>query len=330
MSLRETSSALRTSAPELTVVTTLYRSAGYIKEFHGRITHAVSAITDSYEILYVNDGSPDASLDIAVSLAHSDSHVRVADLSRNFGHHAAILAGLRHSRGRRVFLIDIDLEEQPEWLAQFWDDMNSHDADMVFGIQRERHGSGFKRLSGSLFYSLFNTASDIRIPRNVCTVRLMTRRYVDAVCSLNEAHIFMAGLFAWAGFFQVPRYVTRKPRKSASTYTLGRSIRLFANAITSFSSYTLTLVFFAGLSITVLSVLYALWLLIAKLVRPDVVLSGFTSIMISLWFLGGAILCALGLIGLYVGRIFTETKGRPQYIVSTLYEAGENGSDAND
>ncbi len=330
MTLQQSSMTPRASAPDLSIVTTLYRSAPYIKEFHGRISHVAADITSSYEMVFVNDGSPDPSVELAVSLASSDPHVRVVDLSRNFGHHAAIMAGLRHSRGRRVFLIDIDLEEQPEWLGEFWEDMNARPADMVYGVQRARHGSSFNRLAGSLFYSLFNLASDIRIPRNVCTVRLMSRRYVDAVCELNEAHIFMAGLFSWAGFVQRPRYVSRRPRKSASNYTLGRSIRLFVNAITSFSSYPLTLVFFAGLSITVLSVLYALWLLISKLVRGEVVLSGFTSVMISLWFLGGAILCALGLIGLYVGRIFTETKSRPQYIVSRLYEPDEGVYKLND
>ncbi len=309
--------------PELSIVTTLYKSAPFIKQFYARISEAARQITGSYEILFVNDGSPDQALAMAVALAESDARVRVLDLSRNFGHHAAILAGLRHTRGDFVFLIDVDLEESPVWLTEFWEDMRSSPVDMVYGVQTERSGSVFKRHTGAVFYRLFNSFSETRIPVNVCTVRLMSRRYVEAVGELREAHIFLAGLFAWTGFAQRPRAVTKAPRETASSYTPVKLVRLFVNAITSFSSYPLTLVFFAGVLLTVFSLGYAGVLLARKLGNPTMVVSGFTSIMVSLWLLGGALLSVLGLIGMYIGKIFVETKGRPQYVVRRIYETCE-------
>ncbi|MBZ5585432.1 MAG: glycosyltransferase [Acidobacteriia bacterium] len=309
--------------PELSIVTTLYKSAPFIKRFYAGIQEAAERIAVSYEILFVNDGSPDQSLAMAVALAQSDPRVRVVDLSRNFGHHAAILAGLRHSRGEFVFLIDVDLEERPEWLLDFWEDMRNGPVDMVYGVQTARTGAPVKRYTGAVFYRLFNLLSETRIPANVCTVRLMSRRYVDAVSQLTEAHVFLAGLFAWAGFAQRPRAVTKVPRETASSYTPLRLIQLFVNAITSFSSYPLTLVFFAGALLTFFSLGYAAWLLAVKIRNPQMVLSGFTSMMVSLWLLGGMLLSVLGLIGMYIGKIFVETKGRPQYVIKRVYEACE-------
>jgi putative glycosyltransferase len=310
------------SAPELSVVTTLYRSAPFVAEFYHRVVETATRVARDYEIIFVNDGSPDDAVQIAVFLSESDPRVHVLDLSRNFGHHAAILAGLRHSRGAFVFLIDIDLEEQPEWLGEFWRELHSGSLDVVYGVQAERVGGAFKRHTGAAFYRIFNLLSDTTDPANACTVRLMTRRYVDAVTAFSETHLYLGGLFEWTGFAQRPIYVMRKPRNGQSTYTPIKLVRLFVNAITSFSSYPLTIVFVAGLSITGLSMAYGGYLLIAKLISPDTVLSGFTSIMLSLWFIGGALLSVLGLIGMYIGRIFVETKRRPQYVIRRIYERG--------
>ncbi len=306
--------------PELSVVATMYRSAEFIHEFHRRITEAAKRITKSYEIVLVNDGSPDRSQDVAVGLADADPHVRVVELSRNFGHHTAMLAGLRHAMGDFVFLIDIDLEEQPEWLIDFWRDLHEQPADMVYGVQTARSGSVVKRYSGSMFYKVFNLAAETAIPVNGCTVRIMRRCYVDSLSQFAEAHVFMMGLFSWSGFTQRARPVTKIPRKGKSTYTAIRLLRLSVNAITSFSSYPLTVVFVAGICITLLSLAYACALVIEKLMKPDLILSGFTSIMVSLWLIGGTVISVLGLIGMYVGKIFTESKCRPQYFVRSIYE----------
>src|SRR5262249_12988276 len=156
------------------------------------------------------------------------------------------------------------------------------------------------------------------VPFNVCTVRLMARPYVDAIASLNEAHIFLAGLCSWTGFHQRAHPVTKTPRHSKSTYTPLKLIRLFLTAISSFSSYPLTMVFYLGVVITLLSMVYAGSLLIRKFLHPETLVSGFASIFISIWFLGGTILSALGIIGMYIGRIFIQVKGRPQYVIREI------------
>jgi putative glycosyltransferase len=317
----------RMNAPELSIVSTMYRSADFIREFYQRITAAAGTITNSYEIVLVDDGSPDKPLHLALQLAESDDRVRVVELSRNFGHHAAILAGLREAKGELVFLIDIDLEEKPEWLVDFWHDLNTQGADMVYGVQPKRTGSVMKRHTGALFYRFFNLASDVHIPENGCTVRLMRRSYVNAIDRFSETHVFIMGLFSWAGFFQRPREVTRTRRAGASTYTPLKLITLSINAVTSFSSYPLTVIFVAGLMITLISLLYACKLIVEKLLHPDYILSGFTSIMVSLWFLGGTIISVLGVIGMYVGKIFSEAKSRPQYLVRHVH--ARNGDVVN-
>jgi putative glycosyltransferase len=307
------------NTPELSVVSTMYRSASFVHEFYKRTSAAAQSITDSYEIVLVDDGSPDRSLQIAMELADRDSRVRVVELSRNFGHHPAILAGLRQARGTIVFLIDIDLEEEPEWLVDFWYDLHSEPTDMVYGVQTVRTGSAIKRYTGTLFYRFFNLGSDTRIPTNGCTVRLMRRGYLQAIEGFTETHVFMMGLFSWAGFVQRARPVTKTRRASASSYTPFKLIALSVNAITSFSSYPLTLIFAGGLVITLFSVAFALRLVVQKLLYPDYILSGFTSIMVSVWFLGGTIISVLGVIGMYVGKIFSEAKSRPQYLVRRVY-----------
>ncbi len=309
------------SRPELSIVTTMYRSAEFVEEFYRRISAAAQQVTQSYEVILVDDGSPDNSLETALGLVQRDERVRVVELSRNFGHHPAILAGLRQAQGELVFLIDIDLEEKPEWLVDFWQELDGRPVDMVYGVQRTREGSALKRHTGTLFYRFFNLASDTRIPENGCTVRLMRRSYVDALNQFREAHVFAMGLFSWAGFVQRPLYVDKTRRASASSYTPVKLISLSVNAVTSFSSYPLTIIFAGGVGITILSIAYACKLVIEKWLHPDVILSGFTSIMVSLWFLGGTIISVLGVIGMYVGKIFVESKSRPQYLVRRLHSA---------
>ncbi len=309
--------------PELSIVSTMYQSSAFVAEFSRRISAAARTVTNSYEIVLVDDGSPDDSLALAVALAKDDPRVRVIELSRNFGHHPAILAGLRHARGELIFLIDIDLEEQPEWLSDFWRDLHDHRADMIYGVQTQRAGSMLKRHTGSLFYRFFNLASDTSIPANGCTVRLMRRSYVEAIDQFTETHVFMMGLFSWTGFVQRPRVVTKMRRASASTYTPLKLIALSVNAVTSFSSYPLTVIFAGGLVITFLALAFACKLVIQKWLEPDYILSGFTSIMVSLWFLGGTIISVLGVIGMYVGKIFSEAKSRPQYLVRRVYGNGD-------
>ena len=194
-----------TERPLLSVVATLYRSAPGLAEFHARATAAARALAgDSYEIVFVNDGSPDDSLDRAIAIAGADPHVVVVDLSRNFGHHKAMMTGLDHARGERIFLIDSDLEEDPAWLAEFDGVMARTGSDMVYGVQATRKGGTFERWSGEAFYTLFNWGTGLNLPRNLVTARLMTRRYVEALLLHREREVFLAGLLHITGFAQTP------------------------------------------------------------------------------------------------------------------------------
>jgi putative glycosyltransferase len=304
---------------KISVVTTLYCSASYVKEFHWRISTVLRGLVNiDYEIIMVNDGSPDDSLSIAVEIAEADTHVIVVDLSRNFGHHKAMMTGLDYASGDLVFLIDSDLEEDPELLNQFFPLMEKLKCDVVYGVQEKRKGKWFERWSGKWFYFLFNLLSGLEIPENVVTARLMTKRYVKALLLHKEREVFMAGLWHITGFEQVPSIV-KKHSTSASTYTLSKKIALLINSLTSFSNLPLVSIFYIGLSISLLAMTYIGYLIIYWFffAKP---LSGWTSLMASIWLLGGMVISFIGVVGIYLSKIFSETKQRPYTIVKQVYK----------
>jgi putative glycosyltransferase len=304
---------------ELSIVTTLYRSAPFIEEFCRRSCAAAEKITRDFEVILVNDGSPDNSLDLAVSLARSDARIKVIDLSRNFGHHKAMMTGLAHARGALVFKIDCDLEENPEELNAFHAAIKESGADVVYGVQEARKGGWWERLSGMLFWKLFNALSNVPVPANLLTVCIMTRQYVASLVRHQEREVFMAGLSAITGFKQMPLVVAKRSR-GQSSYTLGRKVALFVNAITSFSNKPLVLIFYLGTSICFVSGLVALYLIVNAFFFTGY-LVGWPSLVVSIWFLGGIIIFCLGIIGIYLSKIFSETKQRPYTIIRDLYES---------
>ena len=209
---------------KLSIVATLYQSAPYIIEFHQRASAAaLSLVGKDYEIVLVNDGSPDNSLDLAVQITERDSHVVVVDLSRNFGHHKAMMTGLAHTKGDHVLLIDSDLEEEPECLIAFAEQMQSQRCDVVYGVQEQRKGGWFERWSGQWFYFVFNVLTGLAVPANIVTARLMTRRYVDALLLHREREILIAGLWQITGFDQRSQ-VVKKHSSSETTYTLRKQM----------------------------------------------------------------------------------------------------------
>jgi putative glycosyltransferase len=303
---------------KLSIVTTLYHSAAYINSFYCRASAAArQLVSDEFEVIFVNDGSPDDSLELAIKIAENDPKVILVDLSRNFGHHKALMTGLAHSNGDRVFLIDSDLEEEPEWLLSFTFLMDDKQCDVVYGVQSKRKGSWFERLSGHCFYQLFKFLTDFDISENITTARLMTRRYVDALLQHREREIFMAGLWHITGFDQ--RYqVVKKNSISDTTYTFQKKLSLLVNSVTSFSNIPLISIFYIGISISTFTLIYIVylftnWLFLAK---P---LSGWTSVMASIWLIGGMVIAFIGILGIYLSKIFSETKQRPYTIVKKIY-----------
>jgi putative glycosyltransferase len=302
---------------ELSVVSTLYQSAPYLREFYERIVRAASGVAGSFEIVLVNDGSPDDSLALALELHRADPRVVVVDLSRNFGHHKAMMTGLAHARGDRVFLIDSDLEEPPEALAGFTDRLDRGDCDVVYGVQERRKGGFVERVAGRVFYSIFNRLASVEIPRDIVTARLMSRRYVAALVQHRDREVFMAGLWAATGFVQVPINL-HKLDKGQTSYGFSRRMEVVVNAITAFSSRPLHYIFYVGVLISLVSASFIAYLVILKLffAKP---LDGWTSLIVSVWFMGGLNASFLGVIGIYLAKIHTETKDRPYTVVRAVH-----------
>jgi putative glycosyltransferase len=306
---------------KLSVVATLYRSAAYVEEFHRRASAAARELVgDDYEIVLVNDGSPDHSVELAVQLAGQDSHVVVVDLSRNFGHHKAMMTGLAHARGEQVFLIDSDLEEPPECLLDFSRQLQAQGCDVVYGVQERRKGAWFERHSGGMFWRLIQLLSGLPLPANVLTARLMTRGYVDALLQHEEREVFMAGLWFITGFDQRPCTV-HKLSTSPSTYSLRRKISLFVNSVTSFSNLPLVAIFYVGAAMFLLACCYIAYLVINRLFF-GVSVEGWTSVMASVWLLGGMVISFMGIIGIYLSKVFSEAKRRPYTIVKRIHGRG--------
>lgn len=310
---------MRTPDIGLSIVTSMYRSAPFLEEFHRRVVMAASAVTASFEIVFVNDGSPDDSLDVALRLHAQDPRVRVVDLSRNFGHYKALMTGLARARGDLVFLIDCDLEEDPAWLVTFADTLRRTRADVVYGVQRKRKGGPLERMSGELFYSVFNRLLTHPIPRNAVTARLMTSRYVEALVRHRDQEICLAGLWAATGFEQVPQTID-KGKRPGTSYTLRRRISALVSAVTSFSNRPLIYVFYVGVCVMLLSLVAAL-VLVVRALTHGIGVPGYASLMVSIWFLGGLTIFCIGIVGVYVAKIFTEAKDRPYTIVRAEYGA---------
>lgn len=307
---------------KLSVVTTLYRSSAFIRAFVARCSAAAQACADEYEIILVNDGSPDDSLAVAKAVCASDIHVRVVDLSRNFGHHKAIMAGLHEARGEWIFLINADLEEAPEALLDFWQVATQQtDVDVVYGtsLGHRQKGGLSSRFSGWAFYWILNHLSNERLDPTMAFCRLMSRRYTRALLSYKERDIFLALVWKVAGFTQVSVPIVAT-FKGSSTYTFRRKVNLAVEAITAFSHRPLVLIFQAGVAVSFLSVVIVIALIVAK--GFGGFLAGWISVMLSIWLVGGMVMISLGIIGIYLAKIYVEIKARPLVIIRELVEGG--------
>lgn len=307
---------------DLSIVASMYHSESYLTAFYERITRVADEVAHDYEIILVNDGSPDKSLDVALSLQEKDPRVVVIDLSMNFGHHKAMMTGLDHAKGELVFLIDCDLEEQPEWLEKFYRKFKKSEADVVYGVQAQRQGGLWERFTGVIYWWTFNFLSSHKIPANMLSARLMTRRYVRQLVKHKENELDISGIWQITGFVQLPVDVN-KNSKNTSTYTLKRKLVLTVRSITGFSNKPLIYIAVLGMIVLMISFLFFLYIMIVYLFvgKPP---SGFTSTILSIWFLGGLILFSIGIVAIYLSVIFVETKKRPYTIIRQIYSRAAN------
>ncbi|MCS6934902.1 MAG: glycosyltransferase family 2 protein [Chitinophagales bacterium] len=303
---------------ELSVVTTMYYSQPYLKEFYNRTLDAIRRIgVTDYEMLFVNDGSPDDSASVILQFHKENPRVKLIDLSRNFGHHNAIMAGLRAAKGDWVFLIDCDLEEDPELLVEFWkyrSDAANADVDVIYGIQEKRKGNFFERISGQLFYDFLDLFLDVKYPSNTLTARIMRSRYVQSVTTYPEKSLEIWGIFLLAGYKQLGVTTTKK-YKGSTTYTLSKKLKMAIETITSLSNKPLYIIFYIGMITFIISTLYILYVIIHSFYADMSTAMGWSSIIASIWMVGGLIILLLGIISIYLSKIFVEVKNRPLYII---------------
>jgi putative glycosyltransferase len=241
----------------------------------------------------------------------------VVDLSRNFGHHKAMMTGLDAARGERVFLLDSDLEEEPEWLLGFAKQMNVEASDVVYGIQSKRKGGFLEKITGGFFYQIFRLLTGLAQPNNIVTARLMSRRYVDALLLHRERELNIGGLWIITGFKQCSQII-QKHSTSPTTYSLSQKFKHLVNAVTSFSSLPLVFTFYSGLLVSISALGYITYLTIRYLFiasPPD----GYTSIIASIWLFSGLIIFFIGVQGIYISKVFSEVKQRPYTIVRHVY-----------
>ncbi len=310
-----------TQNPKISIVTAVYNSCNYLDEFLARTAEALAGMNCSvYEIICVNDGSPDNSLDKLFELKKKYPNLIIIDLSRNFGHHYALFAGVAASTGEYVFLIDCDLEIDPGVIKDFYKEIQNTSHDVVYGYQEHRKGGLFEKISGGLFWSIFNLLSETKVSRNVLTERILSRKYADSLVQMGDKNLFLAGMMNWMGYDQKGIPVKKIKREGRSNYSLGRKISLAVNSITSFSPAPLKGIFYAGLIITLLSLSFAAYLILRKILFPGELFLGWTSILVSISFSLGIITLCLGIIGIYLSKIFSQVQNRPLYFVKDIFK----------
>lgn len=309
------------TVPLVSVVCPVYCEERNLWEFHRRLVQVLRGIEPRirYEILYVNNASTDDSANIIRKICSDDRSTRFIDLSRNFGHQLSITAGIDHARGDAVVVIDTDLQDPPEVIAEFVDRWREG-WKVVYGQRTARAGeSRIKLLTARVFYRLVNRLSDTPLPLDTGDFRLMDRQVVDALSGLREKNRYVRGLVAWVGFPQCALEYQRDARHAGeSKYSWGHRIRLAFDAITSFSEKPLRVTLQLGALTTTLALAMAVWILVGKLIAPESAPSGFASLMVVALFFGGIQLISIGLLGEYVGRTYVEAKERPLYVVAEL------------
>jgi glycosyltransferase involved in cell wall biosynthesis len=309
------------SSPLLSVVVPAYNEEEVLPVFHERLSAVLASLNMDGEIVYVNDGSTDRTMEVLQNLKEKDSRISIVDLSRNFGKEIALTAGLDHANGDAVVVIDADLQDPPELIADFikhW--REGH--DVVYAKRTRRDGeSFFKKATAYGFYRIIQGVSRVKIPEDTGDFRLLSRRAVDALKQLREQHRFMKGLFAWIGFPQKAVLYRRDPRHAGETkFNYWRLWNFALEGITSFTIAPLKAATYLGLLAALGAFFYGGFLVLDTLLYGNPV-AGYPSLMVVMLFLGGVQLMTLGIIGEYLGRMFDEAKGRPLYLLNCYQPA---------
>lgn len=306
---------------QLSIVTTLYYSLPFLRRFIDEMTEIVNELgIEEYEIVFVNDGSPDNSLDFLIEERKQNNKIRIVDLSRNFGHHYALQAGINFASGEYIYIVDNDLETPSSFLKNCYDRIKENsELDLVYGVQDCRKGHFIEKIGGQLFWKTFNWLSSSHTPANILTECIMTKKFAHELLRLNDANLFLGGMIHWIGLNKEELVVKKGQREGKSTYTFRKRFQLMIQAVTSFSGKPLELLFYLGLFITLCSIIFLIYLIVKKIVLGDAISIGWTSLVgINILSLG-LISTFMGLIGLYIFRIYRQVQGRPNYIIKKIY-----------
>ena len=302
---------------KVSLVIPMYYEEEVAEECYNRVTKVLSSLQDyTYEIIFINDGSQDKTLEILEEIAKKDSNVKIVSFARNFGHQCAVTAGLQEVTGDAIIIIDADLQDPPELIPdmlKLWENGN----EVIYGKRKTRDGeSKFKLLTAKMFYKTLNALSDVDIPKDTGDFRLVDKKVVDVINSLPEHNKFLRGLFSWVGFKQTPFEYERKERFAGKTkYPLKKMLKLASDGIISFSTKPLKIVGGLGILSMLLSLLILLYAILSFVFHWHNLTAGWTSLMVTMTFLSGIILISLWMIGEYIARIYDEVKQRPQYII---------------
>src|ERR1700722_2257564 len=314
--LRDTRANAAANAPvEVSIIVPIHNEAASIDAFFAQLLPVLERLGATWEIICINDGSTDATLDSLIEFHRRTPAIKIISLSRNFGKDVALSAGFDFAVGAAVIPIDADLQDPPELIVPMvakW----REGFDIVFATRKRREGdSWLKRTTARYFYEIFDRITDVPVPHDTGDYRLIDRRVVDVLVRLPERTRFMKGLFAWVGFRQTAVTFDRQPRHAGDTkWNYWRLWNFALDAITSFSSLPLKIWSYLGLAISVFAFLFAIFLAGLKIIR-GIDLPGYASLMVAVLFFGGVQLISLGIIGEYLARMYSEVKGRPLYLV---------------
>ena len=301
----------------ISVVRPMYYEEEVANECYNRMKKNLNELSQyDYEIIFVNDGSKDKTLEILQDIAKQDKKVKIVSFSRNFGHQAAVTAGLKYITGDCGIIIDADMQDPPEVIKdmiKLWEEGN----EVIYAKRKKREGeTAFKLFTATMFYKVLNGLSEVEIPKDTGDFRLADRKVIDVINSLPEHNKFLRGLFSWVGFKQVPFEYERKERFAGETkYPLKKMLKLATDGIIGFSTKPLKIIGGIGFISVVISVLILIYALLNCIFSWDLIAKGWTSIMFSMTFLIGIQLISIWLVAEYISRIYDEAKGRPQYII---------------
>lgn len=301
---------------ELSIIIPIYNEEGNIPVLYNRLKSVADSIGVTYELIFINDGSKDASLPLIINLANQDTNVKYINFSRNFGHQIAVTAGIDHCSGNAIAIIDADLQDPPELIQDLYNKMKDG-FQVVYARRNSRSGESFmKKFTAKMFYRILARITSIKIPVDTGDFRIMDRKIVEVLKQMPEQQKYLRGQIAWAGFNQTYIMYDRNERNAGETgYTYKKMIRFALDGITGFSNLPLKIATMAGFVVSGITFIISLYALYSRFVSKDYV-PGWTSLILAVLFIGGVQLITIGLIGEYISRMSANVRNRPLYIIS--------------